>query len=49
VITSTSVSASGPETANADPFAAFVASLTAKQRPRLAALLTGKREGGDEV
>jgi hypothetical protein len=29
--------------------AAFVASLTAEQRQRLAALLSGKREGGDDA
>ena len=33
----------------ADPLADFVASLTAEQRQRLAALLAGKREGGDDV
>jgi len=31
---------------NADPLAAFVASLTLEQRRSLAALLTGQREGG---
>ena len=48
----TSVSASEPENANkpaADPLADFVASLTAEQRQRLAALLAGKREGGDDA
>jgi hypothetical protein len=34
---------------NADPLAEFVASLTAEQRQRLVALLTGKREGGDDA
>jgi hypothetical protein len=34
------------ETTNADPLAAFVASLTAEQRRRLAALLTEQGEGG---
>ena len=46
----TSVSASEPKTANkpaADPLAAFVASLTAEQRQRLASLLTGTQEGGE--
>ena len=33
--------------ATADPLADFVASLTAEQRQRLAALLTGKQEGGE--
>jgi hypothetical protein len=33
----------------ADPLAEFVASLTAEQRQRLASLLAGKREGGDDV
>src|SRR5690348_2543983 len=33
----------------ADPLAAFVASLTAEQRERLARLLTGEREGGDDA
>jgi hypothetical protein len=33
----------------ADPLANSVASLTDKQRQRLAALLTGKREGGEDV
>jgi hypothetical protein len=35
----------GPE-ANADPLAAFVAGLSAEDRARLAALLTGNGEGG---
>ena len=42
----------GADSANeptADPLADFVASLTDEQRQRLAALLTGKREGGDDV
>lgn len=41
---------SEPETANgpaADPLADFVASLTAEQRQRLAALLIGRKEGGE--
>ena len=34
------------ETANADPLAGFVASLTPEQRQRLADLLAGNKEGG---
>ena len=33
----------------ADPLADLVASLTDEQRQRLAALLTGKREGGEDA
>jgi hypothetical protein len=49
---SASVSANEPENANdptADPLAAFVASLTAEQRQRLARMLASQRGGGDDV
>ena len=46
----TAACTSEPKTANgpaADPLADFVAGLTAEQRQRLAALLTGAKEGGE--